>query len=132
MLDNRLHEHVYNHHLSNYQIYSLYINDSTLKIHNYIVDNKNKVTALTLLDFSAAFYTIDHLIPLQCFHIDILAFLAQLFGGSNHIFLRQIPKHCHIWHINLPTTHCIRSAARIRPWPCSVQLIFHAAQPNNY
>ena len=46
-------------------IYSLDINDSTemafLKIHNDIVDNmdNDKVTALTLLDLSAAFDTID-------------------------------------------------------------------------
>ena len=42
-----------------------------LKIHNGIVDNmvNGKVTALTLLDLSAAFDTIDHLILLQRLHI---------------------------------------------------------------
>ena len=41
-----------------------------LKIHNDIVDNidNGKVTALTLLDLSAAFNTIDHLILLQRLH----------------------------------------------------------------
>ena len=63
--------------INTYQmIYSLHINDSNstetalLKIHNDIVDNMDngKVTALTSLDLSAAFDTIDHLILLQCLH----------------------------------------------------------------
>ena len=54
-------------------------------MHNDIVDNmdNSKVTALTLLDLSAAFDTIDHLILLQRLHRHSL---AQLFSGSNHIF----------------------------------------------
>ena len=68
---NRLHEHIYNHHLSNdlQSAYKQFHSTETalLKIHNYIVDNMDngKVTALTLLDLSADFDTIDHLIPLQ-------------------------------------------------------------------
>ena len=70
VVTNRLHEHIYQHHLSNYQ-QSAYRFHSTetalLKIYNDIVDNmdNSKVTTLTLLDISAAFDTIDDLILLQ-------------------------------------------------------------------
>ena len=63
---NRLHEHIHNHHLSNdlQSAYKRFHSTETalLKIHNDIVDNMDngKVTALTLLDLSAAFDTIDH------------------------------------------------------------------------
>ena len=72
---NRLHEHIYNYHLSNdlQSAYKRFLSTETalLKIHNDIIDNMDngKVTALTLLDLSAAFDTIDHLILLQCLHI---------------------------------------------------------------
>ena len=75
-------------------IYSLHINDSTLPKQLFsrytmiiIVDNMDngKVTALTLLDLSAALDTIDHPILHNAFR-DILAFLAQFLGGLNHIF----------------------------------------------
>ena len=82
-----LFSHIYRHHLSN-DLQSAYkrflsIETALLKIHNYIVDNtdSSKVTALTLLDISAAFDKIDHLILLQRLHRH-----AQLFSGSNHIF----------------------------------------------
>ena len=71
---NRLHEHIYNHHLSNdlQSAYKRFHSTETalLKIHNDIVDNMDngKVTALTLLDLSAAFDTIDHSILLQRLH----------------------------------------------------------------
>ena len=71
---NRLHEHIYEHHLSNdlQSAYKRFHSTGTalLKIHNDIVDNVDnaKVTALTLLDLSAAFDTIDHLILLQHLH----------------------------------------------------------------
>ena len=58
---NRLHEHIYSHHLSNdlQSAYKRFHSTKTalLKIHNDIVDNMDngKVTALTLLDLSAAF-----------------------------------------------------------------------------
>ena len=71
---NRLYEHIYNHHLSNdlQSAYKRFHSTETalLKIHNDIVDNMDngKVTALTLLDLSAAFDTIDHSILLQCLH----------------------------------------------------------------
>ena len=74
MVANRLHEHIYNHHLSNdlQSAYKRFHSPETalLKIHNDIVDNMDngKVTALTLLDLSAAFDTIDHLILLQRLH----------------------------------------------------------------
>ena len=70
---NRLHEHIYNHQLSN-DLQSPYKRFHTgetvlLKIHNDIIDNMDngKVT-LTLLDLSAAFYNIDHLIFLKRLH----------------------------------------------------------------
>ena len=72
---NRLHEHIYKHHLSSdlQSAYERFHSTETalLKIHNDIVDNMDngKVTALTLLDLSAAFDTIDHLILLQRLHI---------------------------------------------------------------
>ena len=69
---NRLHEHIYNHHLSNdlHSAYKRFHSTETalLKIHNDIVDNLDKVTPLTLLDLSAAFDTIDHSIILQRLH----------------------------------------------------------------
>ena len=71
---NRLHEHIYNHRLSNdlQSAYKRFHSTETalLKIHNDIVDNMDngKVTALTLLDLSAAFDTIDHSILLQRLH----------------------------------------------------------------
>ena len=71
---NRLHEHIYNHHLSNdlQSAYKRFHSTETalLKIHNNIVDNMDngKVTTLTLLDLSAAFDTIDHSILLQRLH----------------------------------------------------------------
>ena len=71
---NRLHEHSYKHHLSNYlqSSYKRFHSTETdlPKIHNDIVDNtdNSKVTALTLLDLSAAFDTIDHLILLHRLH----------------------------------------------------------------
>ena len=74
MVANRLHEHIYNHHLSNdlQSAYKRFHSTETalLKIPNDIVDNMDngKVTALTLLDLSAAFDTIDHLILLQRLH----------------------------------------------------------------
>ena len=65
---------IYKHHLSN-DLKSAYkrfhsIETALLKIHNDIVDNmdKGKVTALTLLDLSAAFNAIDHVILLQRLH----------------------------------------------------------------
>ena len=100
-----------------------------LKIHNDIVDNmdNDKVTALTLLDLSAAFDTIDHLILLQRLH--------RYFGISGpdlQWFKSYFSKHYRIWHIILPTTPSILSAARIHPWPCSVQLIYYVTQPSHY
>ena len=71
VVSKRLHEHIYNHHLSNdlQAAYKRFHSTETalLKIHNDIVDNMDngKVTALTLLDLSDAFDTIDHLILLQ-------------------------------------------------------------------
>ena len=58
---NRLHKHIYSNHLSNdlQSAYKRFHSTKTalLKIHNDIVDNMDngKVTALTLLDLSAAF-----------------------------------------------------------------------------
>ena len=75
MVANRLHEHIYNHHLSN-DLQSAYkrfhsTETSLLKIQNDIVDNMDngKVTALILLDISVAFDTFDHLIFLQRLYI---------------------------------------------------------------
>ena len=91
---NRLHEHIYNHHLSNdlQSAYKRFHSTETalLKIHNDIVDNMDngKVTALTLLDLSAAFDTIDHSILLQRLH--------RYFGISGPVqisFIRQISKY---------------------------------------
>ena len=58
-----------------------------LKIHNDIIcnmDNGN-ITALTLLDLSAAFDTIDHSTLLERMH-GHFGILVQLFNGSNHAF----------------------------------------------
>ena len=92
---NRLHEHIYNHHLSNdlQSAYKQFHSTETalLKIHNDIVDNiyNGKVTALTLLDISAVFHTTDHLILLQR--------LRRYFGISGPALRwfksRQIPKY---------------------------------------
>ena len=71
LVANRLHEHIYKHHLSNdlQSAYKRFHSTKTafLQIHNDIVDNmdNDKVIALTLLDLSAAFDTIDHLILLR-------------------------------------------------------------------
>ena len=71
---NCLYEHIYKHHLSNdlQSAYKQFHSTETalLKIHDDIVDNTDngKFTALTLLDLSAAFDMIDHLILLQHLH----------------------------------------------------------------
>ena len=76
---NRLHEHIYNHHLSNdlQSAYKRFHSTETalLKIHNDIVDNMDngKVTALTL-------------------------FLAQLFGGSNQFYQTDIKVLTYLAH----------------------------------
>ena len=81
-------------------IYSLRFHSTEtalLKIHNDIVDNmdNDKVTALTLLDFSVAFDMIDHLILLQRIrrHFDISGTTVRWFKSyfldihqSNNIF----------------------------------------------
>ena len=61
LVANRLQEHIYNHHLSNY-LQSAYkrfhsTEAALLKIHNDIVDNmgNSNVKAPTLLDLSVAF-----------------------------------------------------------------------------
>ena len=63
---NRLQAHIKNNHLSN-QLQSTYrkhhsTESALLKVHNdiFISMDKSEVTALTLLDLSAAFDTIDH------------------------------------------------------------------------
>ena len=63
---NRLQAHIKNNHLSN-PLQSAYrkhhsTGSALLKVHNYIIISmdKGEVTALTLLDLSAAFDTIDH------------------------------------------------------------------------
>ena len=74
VIANSLHEHIYNHHLSNdlHSAYKRFHSTETalLKMYNDIVDNMDngKVTALTLLDLSADFDTINHLINLQRLH----------------------------------------------------------------
>ena len=69
-----LREHIYSKHLSNIDLQSAYkrfhsTETALLKIHNYIVFNTDniKFTALTWLDISAAFDTIDHYILFQYF-----------------------------------------------------------------
>ena len=100
---NRLHEHIYNHHISNdlQSAYKRFHSTETalLKIHNDIVDNMDngKVTALTLLDLSAAFDTIDHLNLLQRLHRHF-GISAQLFGGLNNIFQTYIKVLTYLAH----------------------------------
>ena len=97
---NRLHQHIYiyNHHLLNDQhsAYKRFHSTETtlLKIYYDLIDNMDngKVTALTLLDLSAAFDTIDHLILLQslhriCLHSCPSSSVVQI------IFFRHIPKY---------------------------------------
>ena len=91
---NRLHEHIYKHHLLNdlQSAYKRFHSTETafLKIHNDIVDNMDydKVTALTLLDLSAAFDIIDHLILLQRLHrhFGISGTAVRWFKTIDHIF----------------------------------------------
>ena len=106
---NRLHEHIYNHRLSNdlQSAYKRFHSTETalLKIHNDIVDNMDngKVTALTLLDLSAAFDTIDHSILLQRLHryfgISGLAvrwfksFLSDIYQSINISGTLSSPQH---------------------------------------
>ena len=87
----RLNAHIEEHLLSNHvqSAYKRFHSTETalLKIHNDIICNmdNSKVTALTLLDLSAAFDTIDHATLLNdC--MDILAFMVQFCNGSNHTF----------------------------------------------
>ena len=100
LVANHLHEHIYNHHLSNdlQSAYKRFHSTETdlFKIRNNIADNMDngKVTALTLLDLSPAFDTIDHLILLQCLH--------RHFGISGSplrwfkiIFFRRLGFHRH-------------------------------------
>ena len=63
------------------------IETALLKIHNDIIWNMDngKVTALTLLDLSAAFDTIDHSTLLERLHVH-LGISVQFFNGSNHTF----------------------------------------------
>ena len=71
VIANRLRELIYNHHLSNdlQSAYKRFYSTETAlpKIHNDIADNidNGNVTALALLDLSAAFDIIDHLILLS-------------------------------------------------------------------
>ena len=129
---NRLHEHIYNSHLSNdlHSAFKRFRSTETalLKIHNDIVDNMDNdiVTTLTLLDLTAAFDTTDHLIILQRLH--------RYFGISG-LDLRWFKSYFSDRYqiINISgTTPSIWSAARIRHWRCSVQLIYYVAQPSHY
>ena len=77
---NRLHEHIYNHHLSNdlQSAYKRFHSTETalLKIHNDIVDNMDngKVTAL---------YLISQLLSIQLIILIILQRLNRYFGVSD-------------------------------------------------
>ena len=69
-MGNNLRSHFYTNDLSNVSAYKQFHSTETalLKVHNDIsldTDN-NKVTALTLLDPSAAFDTIDYDILIRC------------------------------------------------------------------
>ena len=66
----RLNSHINSSHISNdYQsaYRKFHSTETALKIHNDILSSMDdgRVTALTLLDLSAAFDTIDHTIPLR-------------------------------------------------------------------
>ena len=92
------------------------------------MDN-GKVTAVTLLDLSAAFDTIDHLILLQRLH--------RYFGISGPAlwwFKSYFSDRYQSIKISgtLSCPPSFWSAARIRPWPCSVQLINYIDQPSHY
>ena len=117
---NRLHEHMYIHHLSNdlQSAYELFHSSETalLKIHNDIVVNMDngKVTALTLLDLSAAFDMLNHVILLQSFHWHF---------GISGTALRWFKSYFSDKHQSnniSGTLSSVLSAARICPWPCSV------------
>ena len=93
-----LREHIYKYHILIYlqSAYKRFQSTETalLKIHNDVLDNmdNSKVTALTLLDLSAAFDTIDQLILLQSLH--------RHFGISDTTprWIKSYFSDRHIWH----------------------------------
>ena len=135
----RLNAHIEEHLLSNHEqsAYKSFHSTETalLKIHNDIICNMDngKVTALTLLDLSAAFDTIDHSSLLERLH-GHLAFLVQFFNGFSMIQMihfKQTATRSHRWVTFMPTRSSFRRPARVCPWPFSVLFIHHVNESNN-
>ena len=100
---NRLHEHIYKYHLSNdlQSVYTRFYSTemALLKIHNVIVDNMDYsiVIALTLLDLSSAFDTIDHLVLIQHLHKHF-GISGTFVRWSNHIFQTDTKAFSYLAH----------------------------------
>ena len=88
-MENRLNLHIYSSKLSNHyqSAYKTFHSTETalLKIHNDILSSmdNDKVTALTLLDLSAAFDTINHTI--------LLSRLSEWFRLTPHLLPKRSP-----------------------------------------
>ncbi len=95
------------------------------------MDN-GKVTALTLLDLTAAFDTIDNSLSER---------LHGHFGISGTVFqwlkieiihFKQAATHSHRWLTFMPIGSSFRRPARVCPWPFSVNNYYSRRQSSYY
>ena len=123
-----LNAHIEEHLLSNHvqSAYKRFHSTETalLKIHNDIICNTDngKVTALTLLDLSAAFDTIDHSTPFRTTAWTFWHFWYS-FSMAQIIHFKQTATRSHRWFTFMP--------ARVCPWPFSVLFIHNVNQSND-
>ena len=133
----RLNAHIEERLLSN-QVQSAYTRfhsteTALVKIHNNIICNMDngKVTALTLLDMSVAFDTIDHSTLLERLHGQF-GISGTVLSMVKIIQFKQTATRAHRWVTFMPTRSSFRRPAGVCPWPFSVLFIHNVNKSNNH